>query len=118
MTGIVVQSKAGATIMLQCFLSSEQAKQLDGELMDLEKGGFTLVQLIELAGLGVAQVVHDAYPSAKRILVIVGKFLASQSASLAPNRHSQESAIMEVMVWWRLDIWPSMDTKWRWYVPR
>ena len=40
---------------------------LDAELMS--SGGFLLEQLMELAGLGVAQVVSDAYPTARNVLL-------------------------------------------------
>ena len=56
------------------YLSAEEAQRLDRELMDPASGcGFTLAQLMELAGLSVAQVVHDAYPSLRRILVVAGR---------------------------------------------
>lgn len=56
------------------YLSAQEAQRLDQELMDPAGGcGFTLAQLMELAGLSVAQVVHDAYPSLRRILVVAGR---------------------------------------------
>lgn len=56
------------------YLSAKEAQRLDQELMDpAGECGFTLAQLMELAGLSVAQVVHDAYPSIQRILVVAGR---------------------------------------------
>ncbi|ODQ64987.1 YjeF N-terminal domain-like protein [Nadsonia fulvescens var. elongata DSM 6958] len=46
-------------------LSSSRAAQLDRFLMSAEGGGFSIDQLMELAGLAVAQAVYKAYPPQK-----------------------------------------------------
>ncbi|KAL4884169.1 YjeF N-terminal domain-containing protein [Aspergillus karnatakaensis] len=53
-------------------LSSKDAASLDQDLM--EEGGFSLDQLMELAGLSVAQAVYRVHPpsAGKKILVICG----------------------------------------------
>jgi NAD(P)H-hydrate epimerase len=51
------------------FLTAALAKQVDVDLM--RRGGFTLQQLMELAGLSVASVVNHLYPK-NRILVVAG----------------------------------------------
>lgn len=55
------------------FLSQRAAQELDAELMS-EKGGFAVEQLMELAGLSVAQVVHKEYPphTHRRVLLCCG----------------------------------------------
>ncbi|KAK7207309.1 apolipo protein A-I-binding protein-like protein [Myxozyma melibiosi] len=54
------------------FLSAKNAAALDVELMS--SGGFSLDQLMELAGLSCAQAVYKAYPpeSKNKVLVIAG----------------------------------------------
>ena len=44
-------------------LSQQEAQQIDLELMDPEKGGFSLEVLMELAGLSVAQAIAKFYLS-------------------------------------------------------
>lgn len=53
-------------------LSSKLATQLDQELMG--SGGFSIDQLMELAGLSVAQAIYKQYPpeTHKKVLVLVG----------------------------------------------
>lgn len=52
-------------------LDQETAKAIDAELMG-ESGGFSIDQLMELAGLAVAQAIHKVYEASSRILVIAG----------------------------------------------
>ncbi|KAK9469274.1 YjeF N-terminal domain-containing protein [Lipomyces arxii] len=54
------------------YLSAKNAAALDGELMST--GGFSLDQLMELAGLSCAQAVYKSYPPSKysKVLVLVG----------------------------------------------
>lgn len=54
-------------------LGPEKAADLDGDLMS-ESGGFSIDQLMELAGLSVSQAVYAVHPpsSGKRILVACG----------------------------------------------
>ncbi len=52
-------------------LSAAQAAALDADLMGAELG-FSLDQLMELAGLSVAAAVHAAHPPPRRVLVLVG----------------------------------------------
>ncbi|KAK9475866.1 YjeF N-terminal domain-containing protein [Lipomyces japonicus] len=56
----------------QLYLSAKNAAALDAELMS--SGGFSLDQLMELAGLSCAQAVYRAHPPSKykNILVLVG----------------------------------------------
>jgi NAD(P)H-hydrate epimerase len=56
------------------FISQQLAKQIDIELMDPTKGGFSVDQLMELAGLSVAQAVAKVFDCRKHpnILVCVG----------------------------------------------
>lgn len=53
-------------------LSQSEAKEFDSWLMTPEGGGFTLPQLMELAGLSVASAVKKFYPDRNRILIAVG----------------------------------------------
>jgi NAD(P)H-hydrate epimerase len=55
-------------------LSQQEAQQIDLELMDPEKGGFSLEVLMELAGLSVAQAIAKFYLLSEypRILVLAG----------------------------------------------
>jgi len=55
------------------FLSQSESQRLDERLMS-DECGFTLSQLMELAGLSVAEGVHKLYPmtSYPRILVLCG----------------------------------------------
>lgn len=55
------------------YLSAEEAAQIDRDLMS-EQGGYTLEQLMELAGLSCAEVLAKTYPVEryKRVLVITG----------------------------------------------
>lgn len=48
------------------------AQQIDKELMDPAAGGFTLAQLMELAGLSVAQSIKHAYKNARSVVVVCG----------------------------------------------
>lgn len=48
------------------------AQRLDAELMDPNVGAYTLAQLMELAGLSVAQAVRHAYSSARVVVVVCG----------------------------------------------
>ena len=47
---------------------------MDEYLLSSEKGGFSLIQLIELSGLSVAQIVYELYPLScyKRVAVCCG----------------------------------------------
>ncbi|KAL7750883.1 hypothetical protein RI367_003844 [Sorochytrium milnesiophthora] len=56
------------------FISQAAAKQLDVDLMSPTGGGFSLDQLMELAGLSVAQAIHAHYPPSThpRPLVVCG----------------------------------------------
>lgn len=62
------------------YITSDKAKMIDAHLMDQNKGGFSLDQLMELAGLAVCHAAHDYIttelpPSANarpRILVLCG----------------------------------------------
>ena len=51
-------------------LGQENAYQLDQDLMTVP--GFSVDQLMELAGLSVAAAILDAYATAKRVLVVAG----------------------------------------------
>ncbi|KAJ3115881.1 NAD(P)H-hydrate epimerase [Phlyctochytrium bullatum] len=55
-------------------LSQTVAQGVDVTLMDPAKGGFSIFQLMELAGLSVAQAVLKAYPLAQfpKVLVVAG----------------------------------------------
>lgn len=54
------------------FISQQSAQQIDIDLMSI--GKFKLEQLMELAGLSVAEAVHTAFKSSpkKRLLMAVG----------------------------------------------
>ena len=70
-SGTAISALSKSTI-----LSAKQAAQLDVELMNENEGGFTLEQLMELAGLSVSQVVWRVYPVEenrnRRVLVVCG----------------------------------------------
>lgn len=54
------------------YLNAQQAKRIDERLMS-EEFGYTLEQLMELAGLAVAMAVHDHWHGiSQRILIICG----------------------------------------------
>lgn len=55
------------------YLTAAEAQQIDGELMS-DKGGFSIDQLMELAGLSCAQAVYKSYPPSEypNILVACG----------------------------------------------
>ena len=66
---------ASASSSFSTYLSAADAAALDRDLMDETNGaGFTLDQLMELAGLAVAQAVALAFPpsSHPRVLVAAG----------------------------------------------
>ena len=52
------------------YLSASQAAAIDEQLMG--SLGFTLEQLMELAGLSVASACHEVYPAARAVLVLCG----------------------------------------------
>jgi len=58
------------------YLSSGTASSLDEDLMNPEIGGFSIDQLMELAGLSCAQAVHHFYPpptaGRRRVLIVCG----------------------------------------------
>lgn len=58
--------------MIRAFLNQTNAQALDLELMNCKLGGFSIDQLMELAGLSVACAIHAVYPQMKRILAIAG----------------------------------------------
>ena len=58
--------------MIRAFLNQTSAQALDVELMNPKVGGFSIDQLMELAGLSVACAIHSVYPQMKRILAIAG----------------------------------------------
>ncbi|CAJ1427122.1 unnamed protein product, partial [Effrenium voratum] len=51
-------------------LGQQEAIAIDEELMSTP--GFSVDQLMELAGLSVASAVADAYPAAKQVLIVAG----------------------------------------------
>lgn len=51
-------------------LGQKAAIQLDLDLM--VSPGFSIDQLMELAGISIASAIHDAYPEAKKVLAIAG----------------------------------------------
>lgn len=74
---------ARSTVLLKeqlvTFMGAAEAKQLDEELMNAAVGGFSLAQLMELAGLSVAEAAHDfltrtrvSSATANTILVLCG----------------------------------------------
>lgn len=55
------------------FLSQSEAQQLDVQLMDADgEYAFTLEQLMELAGLAVAQATYQSHPGISSALVVCG----------------------------------------------
>mmetsp|Transcript_37986 Transcript_37986/g.60043 ORF Transcript_37986/g.60043 Transcript_37986/m.60043 type:complete len:252 (-) Transcript_37986:139-894(-) len=54
------------------YLGQVESRTIDEDLMDPKGIGYTLPQLMELAGQSTAHAILDAYPSAKRILVLCG----------------------------------------------
>ena len=52
------------------FIDQQTAKSIDTDLMT--NSSFTLDQLIELAGLSIAQSIHHYYPSDRKMVVVVG----------------------------------------------
>ena len=56
------------------FITQNQAQQIDLQLMDLQDGGFSLDQLMELAGLSVAQAFYKCYAKEKypKVLICCG----------------------------------------------
>ncbi|KAI5796293.1 guanylate kinase [Peziza echinospora] len=72
-------STALSALSKSTILSAKQAAQLDVELMSESEGGFTLEQLMELAGLSVSQVMWRVFPlqekkedEGRRVLVVCG----------------------------------------------
>ena len=66
--------RAGGCVMLLRYLGSSVAQQLDRDLMS-PSGGFSIDQLMELAGLSCAEAVYRSYPpqpDRQRILVACG----------------------------------------------
>eukprot|EP00405_Crypthecodinium_cohnii_P014201 CAMPEP_0206445938 /NCGR_PEP_ID=MMETSP0324_2-20121206/15828_1 /ASSEMBLY_ACC=CAM_ASM_000836 /TAXON_ID=2866 /ORGANISM="Crypthecodinium cohnii, Strain Seligo" /LENGTH=275 /DNA_ID=CAMNT_0053914293 /DNA_START=126 /DNA_END=953 /DNA_ORIENTATION=- len=63
----------GAMISAMSFLNQEKAKQVDVDLMS-EESGFSIDQLMELAGLSVASALAKEYPveTHRRVLIICG----------------------------------------------
>jgi hydroxyethylthiazole kinase-like uncharacterized protein yjeF len=55
-------------------LSQKEAQEIDDYLMSSERGKFSIDQLMELAGLSVAQTVYKIYPltSHKKIIICCG----------------------------------------------
>eukprot|EP00922_Rhytidocystis_sp_ex-Travisia-forbesii_P030333 GHVS01044791.1.p1 GENE.GHVS01044791.1~~GHVS01044791.1.p1 ORF type:complete len:259 (-),score=37.81 GHVS01044791.1:128-808(-) len=53
------------------YVDAVTAQQLDEELMG-ESVGYSVDQLMELAGLSVAQAVVDAFPALRKVLILVG----------------------------------------------
>lgn len=54
------------------YLSQKEAQAIDEELMDPKKHGFSIDQLMEMAGMSVAHAVYKEFDSKKRVLVAVG----------------------------------------------
>ena len=56
------------------YMNAENAYKFDQDLMDKEQYSYSLQQLMELAGLSVAQATHDFWGAkeSKRILVVCG----------------------------------------------
>lgn len=54
------------------YLTQEEAKRLDDALMDPSIGAFTLEQLMELAGLSVAQAIVNIYENLANVLIVCG----------------------------------------------
>jgi NAD(P)H-hydrate epimerase len=55
-------------------LSQKEAQELDEYLLSPDKGRFSIDQLMELAGLTIAQIIHEVYPltSYKKVLICCG----------------------------------------------
>ena len=57
------------------YLTQKESQDIDEELMDAKKQGFSIDQLMEMAGMSVAHAVAKEYPNVKqysRILTVVG----------------------------------------------
>lgn len=69
----MIASACGAQISRASFLNQERAIQVDVDLMSAE-GGFSIDQLMELAGLSVATAVFKEYPASNfpRVLILCG----------------------------------------------
>merc|ERR1719330_675994 len=65
--------ETGAKVSRKSFLNQERAIQVDVDLMSAE-GGFSIDQLMELAGLSVATAITKEYPESShaRVLIICG----------------------------------------------
>ncbi|KAI9100482.1 YjeF N-terminal domain-containing protein [Phlyctochytrium arcticum] len=69
------------------YLGQKAAQTLDQELMDPARGGFSIDQLMELAGLSVASAIaHEYSPEkASKVLLVAGKHPLSSTNSLDKN---------------------------------
>ena len=68
----MASASASSSSAFSTYLSAAAAADLDRDLMDAEHGaGFSLDQLMELAGLAVAQAVCRAFPSSTHARVLV-----------------------------------------------
>lgn len=54
------------------FLSQVEAAKIDEQLLDITKYGYLNEQLMELAGLAVAESVQKSFASASKVLAICG----------------------------------------------
>jgi len=54
------------------YLTQKEASAIDEALLNISQGGYLNEQLMELAGLAVAQTIVKLYPNAKNILTITG----------------------------------------------
>eukprot|EP00922_Rhytidocystis_sp_ex-Travisia-forbesii_P018280 GHVS01027177.1.p1 GENE.GHVS01027177.1~~GHVS01027177.1.p1 ORF type:complete len:192 (-),score=21.27 GHVS01027177.1:141-716(-) len=62
---------AMASASLPSFLDAVAAQKLDEDLMG-EDVGYSVDQLMELAGLSVAQAIVDCFPFLRKVLIVVG----------------------------------------------
>lgn len=71
------------------YLSQKEAQLIDEELMNPSKYGFSLDQLMEMAGMSVSHVVAREFPSKKNILIAVG-----------PGNNGTNYNLLIFLRWW------------------
>lgn len=80
-------------------MEAKEAKALDEWLMNPLGGAYRLEQLMELAGLSVAQVISHYYAASKRILIICGPGNNGGDGMVAGRHLLSFGAVERVHIW-------------------
>ena len=91
------------------WINQETAKEIDLELMNPEIGGFSIDQLMELAGLSVAESIAQVYSNKLKVLILCGESFGHADADAEACYDFEYSFILNPLIPKGLETMAGMD---------